>query len=399
MGIVIIGTGITRFGELWDKNWEELVIDAVSEALKNANIELKDVFSCYIGNMNLSRFEGQDHIVARVNEILGIKKVVRTEAACASSSVALKLAFDEIQLASLKEENKISLVIGFEKMTDRLTENVTEILASASHFDTEVLNGATFPGLYAMIATRYLHETPAEENDLHAIAIKNHKNALLNEKAMFKKEINLNDFKVDVAFPLKLFDCSPISDGAAALILTTEKYAKMSGIDYIKIEDIEFANSTISLAKRKDLIVLDAAKKACEKVYEKIKIKPKDLDLIEVHDCFTIAEILCLEAIGIANKKEGYKIVRSLKPYEEINKRDAPIPYLIDGKKFYVNTSGGLKAKGHPVGATGVAQVVEIVNQLLERCGKRNVKAKIGATLNIGGSGGSATFSILKRPW
>ena len=399
MGVAIIGTGITKFGEGWDKNWEDLVKESSFEAIKNANIEVKDIYSCYIGNMNLSRFEGQDHIVARINEILGIEKIIRTEAACASSSIALKLAFNELELASLKKEDKIILVIGFEKMTDRITQKVTEILAGASHFDTEVINGTTFPGLYAIIASRYLYETNAKEYDLHAIAIKNHKNAMLNEKAMFRKEINLEDFKVDVASPLKLLDCSPISDGSASLVLTTEGLAKSLDIDYVKLESVETAMSTISLAKRRDLLVLDSAKKACEKAYKKTGLGAKDIDLIEVHDCFTIAEILNLEASGFAKRGEGYKLVRTLGKYEEINNKKAPLPYLVEGRKLYVNTSGGLKAKGHPVGATGAAQVVEVVNQLLGKCGERNVNPKIGATLNIGGSGGSATFSILRKPW
>ncbi|MCK4429549.1 MAG: thiolase domain-containing protein [Candidatus Aenigmarchaeota archaeon] len=394
MALAIIGTGITKFGELWDMNWEDLVLESSNEAMKNANIETKDINSCYIGNMNLSRFEGQDHVAPRITEILGINKVIRTEAACASSSVALKLATNEIE-ASL-DKDKIALVTGFEKMTDRLTGATTSILASASHYDTEVMNGATFPGLYALIAARYLHETDATEEDLHAIAIKNHRNALENEKAMFRKELNLNAFKGNIASPLKLLDCSPISDGAASLIVTTEKLAKEIGTDYVKLEGIDTGTSTISLAKRQDLLVLDSAKRAVESVYKKLNLGPKDIDLIEVHDCFTINEILCLEAAGFAKRGEGYKIVRSLMPYNEINNRKFPVPYLVDGRELFVNTSGGLKAKGHPVGATGVAQVIEVANQLMGKCGKRNANPKTGAALNIGGTGGTATFSVLR---
>ena len=397
MGLAIIGTGITKFGELWDKNWEDLLKESVFEALKKAGLRTEDITSCYIGNMNLSRFEGQDHIVARVNEILNIGKVIRTEAACASGSVALKMAANEAEAASAKGKNKIILVSGVEKMTDRITQNVTEILASASHFDTEVLNGATFPGLYAMIASRYLHETDAREEDMHAVGIKNHKNAMLNEKAMFKKEISLESFRGDVAYPLKLLDCSPISDGAASLILTTEEYAKELGLSYVTLTAVETANSSISLAKRKDLISLDAAKKATEKAYQKSGISAEDIDLIEVHDCFTINEILCLEACGFAERGEGYNLVRSLGDYNEINSKKAPLPYILNGKELYVNTSGGLKAKGHPVGATGVAQVVEVVEQLNGEVGERNVKGEIGAALNIGGTGGSAVFSVLRK--
>jgi len=349
VGVVIIGTGITKFGELWAKNWEELVLECCFESIEKSNLEPKDIDFCYVGNMGLSRFEGQDHIAPRITEILNISKVIRTEAACASGSVALKLGVNELE-ASLKR-NKVGLIVGFEKMTDRITGHTTTILAGASHLDTEVISGATFPGLYAIMANRYIYETGADENDLHAVAIKNHKNAMLNEKAMFRREINLQDFKSDVASPLKLLDCSPVSDGAASLIITTEEYAKELGVEYVKLEGIEVRTST---------------------------------------------EILCLESAGLAKRGEGYKLVRSLKPYEEINKRKAPIPYLVDNKEIYVNTSGGLKAKGHPVGATGVAQIVEIVNQLLGRCGNRNIYPKIGAAVNVGGTGGSATFSILR---
>lgn len=396
MTVAIIGTGITNFGELWGKNWEDLVKESFSEASKEANIEANSINSCYVGNMNLSRFEGQDHIAPRITETIGINKVIRTEAACASSSVALKLAANEIELANLRKEKKISLVLGFEKMTDRLTGDTTSILAGASHFDSEVMYGATFPGLYALLASRYLHETDAEENDLHAIAIKNHKNAMLNKKAMFQKEIKLEDFKGEVASPLKLLDCSPISDGAAAVIVTTETYAKELGVPYVKLEGIEVCNDSISLSGRKDMLVLDAAKRASEIVYKKLNLTPKDIDLIEVHDCFTINELLCLEAAGFAKRGEAYKLVRGLLPYENLNKLNSPIPYICSGKQLFVNTSGGLKAKGHPVGATGVSQIVEVTKQLLGKCDARNVNPKVGATINIGGTGGTATFSVLR---
>jgi acetyl-CoA C-acetyltransferase len=396
MALAIIGTGMTQFGELWDSSWEDLVAQACNDAITSANIEIKDIDAGFFGNMNLSRFDGQDHLVARIPEILGINQVFRTEAACASSSVALRLAATEVELAAMKGKHKAILVSGFEKMTDQMTERVTNILAGASHFDTEVMNGATFPGLYALLAQRYLHETGATEDDFHAIAIKNHKNAMLNEKAMYRKEINLNAFKGQIASPLTLFDCSPISDGAAALVLTTEACAKHLGAEYVKLEAIEVCNSAISLANRADPLVLDAAKTAAKTAYQKLNISPKDIDVIEVHDCFTINEILCLEAAGFAPRGEGYKLVRSLLPYEAINERGAPIPYNINGKDLYVNTSGGLKAKGHPVGATGVAQVIEIYEQLLGKAKGRGASPKIGAALNIGGTGGTAAFSVLR---
>ncbi|RLI99962.1 MAG: thiolase domain-containing protein, partial [Candidatus Aenigmatarchaeota archaeon] len=294
MAIAIIGTGITKFGELWDRSWEDLVQESFSESINNANIETKNINTCYVGNMNLSRFEGQDHTASRITEILGINKIIRTEAACASSSIAMKLAANELGLSESKGENKIIHVLGFEKMTDRMAGETTNILSGASHFDTEVVNGATFPSLYALLATRYLQETGAKEEDLHAIGIKNHKNAMLNEKAMFQKEITVKNFTGNIASPLKLLDCSPISDGSASIIATTEKYAKELGVDYVKLEDIEVATSSISLAKRKDLLVMDSAKRASEIVYKRLNLTAKDINLIELHDCFTINEILCL---------------------------------------------------------------------------------------------------------
>lgn len=396
MALAVIGAGITRFGELWNYSWEDLVREACREAIRSANIDSKNIDWSFFGNMNLSRFDGQDHMVARIPEILGIHHAIRTEAACASGGVALKLAATQVELSALKEENGVALVCGFEKMTDQMTGRTTNILASASHFDTEVVNGATFPGLYALMAQRYLHESGATEEDLHAVAIKNHKNATLNDKAMYRKEINMNSFKGSVATPLTLFDCSPISDGAAALILTTEKSAKYLGADYVKLETVEVCNSTISLASRPDPLVLDSAVCASKAAYSKMKISPKDIDLVEVHDCFTINEILCLEAAGFAKRCEGYKIIRSLLPYDNINTMKTPVPYISANRELFVNTSGGLKAKGHPVGATGIAQVIEVYNQLLGKAGKRNVNPRIGAALNIGGTGGTAVFSVLR---
>ncbi|MBN2095636.1 MAG: thiolase domain-containing protein [Candidatus Aenigmarchaeota archaeon] len=397
MAIAIIGTGITQFGELWDSSWEELVREACMEAIKNANVEVNEIDCGYFGNMNLSRFDGQDHLVARINEFLGLSHVFRTEAACASGSVALKLAATQVELAALRGENDVALVCGFEKMTDQMTGRTTNILASASHFDTEVMNGATFPGLYALLAQRYLHETGATEQDLHAIAIKNHKNATQNKKAMYRKEITMSHFKSHVATPLSLFDCSPISDGAAAMLVTTEKCAKYLGVEYVKLEDIEVCNSSISLAKRFDPLVLDAGVCASKRVYKRMGISPRDIDLIEVHDCFTINEILCLEAAGFAKRGEGYNLIRSILPYDSINQLTPPVPYTVDGRQLYVNTSGGLKAKGHPVGATGVAQIIEVCDQILGKAGGRNVNPNIGAALNIGGTGGTAVFSVLRR--
>lgn len=402
--VAIIGVGQTEFGELWHQSWVDLVEKAGLEALEDAGIRKKDIQKFFIGNMSLGMFEGQEHTASKIfsevfdgttdSELLGR----RIEGACASGGLALEAAFNDVLAGVQRDEDRILMAGGFEKMTDRPTEETTRILAGASDIDKEV--GFTFPALYGMIKDRYLYETDAEEEDFDLIAVKSHKNAVHNPKAQYPFEVSLEKVEnsFGVAEPTKLLNASGIADGAASVILTTEKRAKELDADYVLLEDIVGRNDTIGLFERKDLLSLEATKMTAEKLYENTGVEPEDIDVAEVHDCFSIAEALALEDLGFYPKKESWKWIRE--SLSDCEKEEAPVPYkLPDGGELYVNTSGGLKAKGHPVGATGIAQATEIVKQLRGQAGERQVDgAELGLAHNVGGSGGTAVVSLYRKP-
>lgn len=402
--VAIIGTGHTQFGELWHQSWVDLVEKAGLEALEDAGIRKKRIQKFFMGNMSLGMFEGQEHSASKVfseifngqsnSSLLGR----RIEGACASGGLALEASFNDILAGIQRGEDRILMAGGFEKMTDKTTEETTRILAGASDVDKEV--GFTFPALYGMMKDRYLHETDAREEDFDLIAVKNHKNAAHNPKAQYSFEVSLDKVKnsFGVAEPTKLLNASGIADGAAAVILTTREMAEDLGADYILLEEVVGRNDTVGLFERRDPLTLESTKKAAEGVYESTEVKPEDIDIAEVHDCFSIAEALALEDLGFYPKKEGWKWIR--KSLSDCEDKDAPVPYqLPGGEKVWVNSSGGLKAKGHPVGATGIAQAVEITDQLRGRIEGREVSgAEVGLSHNVGGSGGTAVVSLYKKP-
>jgi acetyl-CoA C-acetyltransferase len=279
----------------------------------------------------------------------------------------------------------IVVVGGVEKMTDVVGSEATNTLATASDQEWEAFFGATFPGLYAMIATRHMYEYGTTREQLAQVAVKNHANGALNPNAHFQREISVENVlnSTMVSYPLSILDCSPVSDGAAAVILCAADKAKKYTDKPVKIIGSGQASDTLALHGRKEICTLEATVHAAKMAYKQAGIQPKDIDLAEVHDCFTIAEILAIEDLGFVKKGEGGKAID-----KKITTLNGEIP---------INTSGGLKAKGHPVGATGVAQVAEIVAQLQGEAGKRQVKdAKIGLTHNIGGSGASCLIHILE---
>ncbi|PIV70150.1 MAG: acetyl-CoA acetyltransferase, partial [Euryarchaeota archaeon CG01_land_8_20_14_3_00_38_12] len=274
---------------------------------------------------------------------------------------------------------------GVEKMTDVSGALATDALASAGDREWESFLGVTLPGLYAMMARRHMHEYRTTKEQLGAVAVKNHRNGALNPKAQYQKEITLEQVlnATMVAEPLGLFDCSPISDGAAALILCPLERAKEFTDDPVKIVASAQASDTLSLHSRRDICTMDATVAAARTAYRQANKKPKDIDLVEVHDCFTITEIVAIEDLGFVKKGEGGKASEN-----GLTALNAEIS---------VNPSGGLKAKGHPVGATGVAQAVEAVTQLRGKAGKRQVKnARVGMTHNVGGSGATAVIHIFE---
>jgi acetyl-CoA C-acetyltransferase len=381
--VSIIGCGLTKFGEHWEMSFRELIAEAGVKAIESANIEGKTIQAIYGGCMASGRLIGQEHIGALIADQFGLNPIpaTRVEAACASGGVALRSGI----LAVLSGAYDIVAVGGVEKMTEVSTEHASFALGGAGDQETELFHGATFPSLYALMARRHMEEFGTTEEQMAACAVKNHKNACNNPNAQFQRAITIEDVMNSgyVASPLKLLDCSPITDGAATLILCETEKAKKLCENPVEIIASTQASDSLALTGRKSLTEMAATKIAAKEAFEKAKLQAKDIDFAEVHDCFTIAEILATEDIGFFKKGEGGKAVEKGK-----TSLDGEIP---------INPSGGLKAKGHPVGATGVAQAIETFLQLRGEAEKRQVKdAKIGLTHNVGGSGATAVVHIYK---
>ncbi|HVQ00758.1 MAG TPA: thiolase domain-containing protein [Candidatus Thermoplasmatota archaeon] len=383
--VAVIGVGLTKFGELWDKSFRQLIAEAGSKAILDAKIEGKDIDAMYVGSMSSGRFVDQEHIGALVAEVSGFSSLhipsTRVEGACASGGLAVREGY----LSVASGMNDVVVVGGIEKMNDVGGGEATEILATASDQEWEAFFGVTFPGIYAMIATRHMHEYGTTREELAQVAVKNHANGALNPCAQYQTPISLESVlkATIVASPLGLMDCSPVSDGAASIVLCAAEKAKKYTNKPVKIIGSGQASDTLALHGRRDICTLDATVYAAKMAYKQAGISAKDVDFAEVHDCFTIAEICAIEDLGFVEKGKGGQAITN-----HITTLDGQIP---------VNTSGGLKAKGHPVGATGVAQIVELVLQLRGEAGKRQVKdAKLGLAHNVGGSGATCVVHILE---
>ncbi|UCG93121.1 MAG: thiolase domain-containing protein [candidate division WOR-3 bacterium] len=378
--VAVIGCGMTRFGELWEKSFRDIFVEAALKAIDDAGVDHLD--SLYVGTMTSGLFVGQEHVGALMADYLGVAPVpaVRVESACCSGGMALRLGFFDIASGN----SDIVLIGGVEKMTDGA--DVTYALATAADQEYEVYQGVTFPGLYAMIARAHMHQYGTTRKQLAHVAVKNHHNGSLNPHAQFQNEITVEQVigATMVAHPLTVLDSSPVSDGAACVVLASSDVAKKLKKPLIKIVSSSAATDALALHQREDITTLKAVKHAAESAYKMAGLKPTDIQLAEVHDCFTIAEICIVEELGFVKKGKGGEFTEKGETALE-----GSIP---------VNTSGGLKAKGHPVGATGVAQAVEIVEQLRGNAGKRQVKnATIGLTQNMGGSGASSVVHIFKK--
>lgn len=383
-GVAIVGVGATSFGEHWDKGIKELVAEAGFTAAADAGIMGKDIESILVGNMSGGMFVGQEHVAALVADFIGLDPIpaVRIEAACASGAVALRQGY--IAVASGMYD--LVAVGGVEKMTDVQARWATSVLSGAMDTEWEAYFGATFPSIYAMMARRYMYEYGLSRETLAEVAVKNHYHASFNPRAHFKNQITLEDVLNSplVADPLRLFDCCPISDGAACVLLTSADRARKYTDTPIFIEACEQASGTLSLFERRDVCTIDATVEAARQAFRNAGVTHKDIDVVEAHDCFTIAEVLALEDLGFCPKGEAGKMYAEGQTYV--------------GGTLPVNTDGGLKASGHPVGATGVKQIVELVKQLRNEADGRQVSgAKFGLAQNVGGSGATAVVTILRR--
>ncbi len=380
--VAIIGVGMQKWGELWEKSFRDLFVEAALNALADTKVDKLD--SMYVGCMTGGLFVGQEHIGSIMADYLGQKGLpaTRVESACASGGLALRCGF--IEVASGMSD--LVLVGGVEKMTDVSGDGATYALATAADQEYEVFNGATFPGLYALMARAYMEQYGATRDQLSAVAVKNHDNGLNNPNAQYQMKIDIKTVNesVMVADPLRILDCSPITDGAAAMILCPlDRVKEFSNKPAIKIIGCGMATDSIALHDRRSLTSLDAVKMSAERAYKMAGKTVNDINVTEVHDCFTIAEIIVSEALGMFPCGKGAAAA-------------AAGETRIEGK-FPINASGGLKSKGHPVGATGIAQAIEIVHQLRGDAGKRQVKnAKVGMTQNMGGSGGSSVVHIME---
>ena len=411
-GVAIVGAGMSKFGMFRDKDSKDLFAEAFREMLSHVEkgVDPKDIDALYLGNFSNDFFVHQAHWGPIISDTIGHypKPATRTEGACASSA----LAFREGVFAIASGFYDMVLVGGVEEMSKRPTEEVAEGLALATApYESRV--GFTFPGAFAAVATAYFAKYGATREHLMNVTIKSHHNAPLNPKAQFPTTIrDMMNMKIEsakkkgipvptwedekaflrdrvpnpsVAWPMHLYDCCPISDGASCILLVAQEIARKFTDDPITVAGIG-QGSGRSFHNCEDLSSFEATKYAAQEAYGMSGLEPKDIQFSEVHDCFSIAELVHIEDLGFFRPGEGYKAVA-----EGATRLDGPMP---------INTSGGLKCKGHPVGATGTSQIYEVWTQLRGKAGKRQVPKKnlrIGAAHNLGGVGGTCTFTILER--
>ena len=379
--VCVLGAGSTKYGKL-DDSISDITLQASVGAIESAGIESKDIKAGYISNV-FGVADKQVHLGPVVMSNLGIsdRPSLSIESACGSGSVSFREAYANVAAGFYD----VALVTGVEKVTHTGTEWTTTYFSYCSDFFYEGQAGASFPGLFASMARAYIHEFNATEEDFAQVAVKNHDNGLLNPKAHLRKKITVDDVMSSavVASPLKLYDCCPFSDGASAVILCSEKFAKEHGGNYIEVLGSGRGGSPAALQGREHLTTIPSTKIAAEAAYKMAGITPKDIDFAEVHDCFTIAEVVDSEDLGFFEKGKGVQAVR-----EGRTKLNGEIS---------INPSGGLKSKGHPIGATGVGQVVEVFDQLTGKAGERTVKnANIGLTQNFGATGASCAVHIFQ---
>ncbi|MBI4895157.1 MAG: thiolase domain-containing protein [Candidatus Aenigmarchaeota archaeon] len=386
----IVAVGQSKFGELWEHSLRDLAVDAGNAVFKDldtqtkGNITKKNIEGLFVGNMGAGSMAKQSHLGSLVSDYVGITGVpaVRCEGACSSGALAFRHAFHTIKSG----EMDVAMVLGIEKMTDIDSNHVLNALMEAGDFEWESLAGLTFTGLYALMARRHMKEFGTTRNQLSLISVNNHKNGVKNPYAQFRGEITIEDVEKStlIADPLRTLDCSPITDGAASVIIASEEFIKKNKLDNVAwILSSSAATDRIGFFNRRSIVELDATKLAVKRVIEKDRVNMKNIGVTEVHDCFSINELVALEDLGFCEKGKGGKFIEQ----GEI-KLDGQIP---------TNTTGGLKSIGHPVGATGVRQLIDITKQIRGDSLNQLKNVNQGLALNIGGIGTTSVIHVLGK--
>ncbi len=381
MKIQILGGSTTKFGELWGISLTMLVREAMQEALRESGLLPSQIDAIFVGNMLSGVVDNQANLASLISQELGVfVPAFRLEGACASGGLALHNAI----LSLRSKQYTTALVVGVEKMTDRLSDDSANALMAAGS-EEERIAGATFPGLYSLMAQAYTQMYGVTEEEIAGTSVKNHYHGSLNPKAQFQKVITVDDVMKSpkVAGLLKVLDCSPVSDGASAVVISSKPEGEKQRKP-VYITASEVATDTLALHERDTFVSLPAVVRASSHAYAHTGITAQDIDVAEIHDCFSIAEIIAVEDLGFSKRGQGAKDIAKGK-------------YTLSKGACITNPSGGLKACGHPVGATGVKQIVEIFQQLQQTAGKKQVpNATIGLTHNVGGTGTVAAIHILQ---
>ncbi|WP_134670653.1 thiolase family protein [Halorussus marinus] len=380
--VAIIGASMTAFGER--EAWiRDLLAEAGRECLDDAGVAPDEVEHLYVSNMASGEFEGQTGVPNALAHDLGAVPAYtqRVDQTSASGGAGIYAAWQSVASGA----SELTLLVGGEKMTHRTTAEATDVIASLTH-PAEYKHGVTLPSFAGLTARRYLHEYDAPRESLAKVAVKNHRNGLDNPHAQFRKEVDVETVMDSpiVADPLRLYDFCPITDGSAALLLCPESVAREMGAPYTVVSGIGGATDTHVVHERADPTVMGAAVESSDRAYAMADREPEDVDVAELHDMFTILEFLQSEAVGFFEQGEGWKAVE-----EGVTDRDGDLP---------INTSGGLKSKGHPLGASGVAQAYELHQQVLGDAGPRQVEAEVGLACNVGGFGNCVTTTLVEAP-
>ncbi|HZY70722.1 MAG TPA: thiolase domain-containing protein [Thermoplasmata archaeon] len=384
--VAVLGVGMTRFGELWDRSFREIGIEAGLEALVNAKLSSSDLGALYLGNMASGSLISQEHIAPLIVDYAGLGghhlPAVRVEAGGASGAVALHEGY----LAVASGAHDFVVVGGAEKLTDVPEEEAQRVVAATADHEWEAVFGATLAGLWAMVARRHMHDHGTTREELASVAVHAHEMGSKNPNAHFRNRLTVEQVlnAPPVAEPLGVFDCAPLSDGAATVVLGPLERARKFTDTPIRIAASEVACDTMALQHRRELTTLDSTVVAAKRAFAHARRAPKQVQVAEIHDAYTIAGLIALEDLGLAPKGGARGMFQD--------------GGVMPGKRLAVNTSGGLKAQGRPFGAVGVAQVVELVRQLRgEAEGRQQDGATVGLAHDVGGTGATSVVHILER--